>query len=251
MYLPQGVKLNPERNLDKTALGGDVLAPSQNAVFIFSVSLFIACLIAGAILAVKPIDVTVFGASVLVPVGTFAFALTFAATDVVSEVWGRRSALTLIVVGLIIRGIVLLLFVMALKVDDAMPFVHQASIWTNENDFAFEFVISGANRANIAGMAAFGVSAVTDVLIYHYLRERDAGKNRLWIRNNVSTIVAQIVNSAVFILVAFGGSVAIASLLSLIVGQVLFKAATALLDTPLVYILRNIATRRKLFDFSG
>ncbi|MEE2565817.1 queuosine precursor transporter [Hyphobacterium marinum] len=225
--------------------------PDHSVVFIFSVSLFIACLIAGAVLAVKPIDVSVFGASVLVPVGTFAFALTFTATDVVSEVWGRRSALTLVFVGLAIRFLVLLLFVMGMAVDDRVPWVNQASIWSDENDRAFEFVLSGVNRANIAGMAAFGVSAVTDVLIYHFFKTRDLGKNRLWVRNNVSTIIAQIVNSMVFILVAFGGAVALASLASLIIGQVLFKAATAILDTPLVYLLRNIATRRKLLDFTG
>lgn len=243
--------LNPGPEIDKTQAERAYRPPDHSVVFVFSVSLFITCLICGAVLAIKPIDVSIFGASVLVPVGTFAFALTFTATDVISEVWGRRSALTVVFVGLAIRFLVLLLFVMGMAVDDRMPFVHQASIWSDENDAAFEFVLSGVNRANIAGMAAFGLSAVADVMIYHFFKKRDVGKNRLWLRNNVSTIIAQIVNSAVFILVAFGGAVALASLVSLIIGQVLFKAATALLDTPLVYILRNLATRRKLFDFSG
>lgn len=244
-------QLSGQGEIGGTGAPGEHIPPDHSVVFIFTVALFIACLICGAILAVKPIDVDVFGISVLVPVGTFAFALTFTATDVISEVWGRRSALTVVFVGLAIRFLVLLLFLMGMAVDDRMPFVDQASIWSDENDAAFEFVLAGANRANLAGMAAFGVSAVTDVLIYHYFRERDRGRNRLWLRNNVSTIIAQIVNSAVFILMAFGGAVALASLVSLIVGQVLFKAATAVLDTPLVYILRNVATRRKLFDFTG
>ncbi len=243
--------LNTESDTQLPGETGESPVPERGIVFIFTISLFITCLICGAILAIKPITILFPGWSVMVPVGTFAFALTFAATDVISEVWGRKAALAVIGVGLVIRVLVLGLFLIGMNVEMRMPFVELSSIWSADNEAAFEFVLSGANRANIAGMVAFGVSAVTDVLIYHFFRERDRGKNRLWVRNNISTIIAQIVNSAVFILVAFGGSVALASLFSLIIGQILFKAAIAVFDTPLVYILRNLATNRAVFDFRG
>ncbi|MEN0653612.1 MULTISPECIES: queuosine precursor transporter [Hyphobacterium] len=220
-------------------------------VFIFCVSLFIACLISAAVLAVKPIAFNLFGFGLLVPVGTFAFALTFTATDVISEVWGRKMATHVVISGLIIRLVVFGLFAMGLTIETWVPWVGPADYWTAENEAAFEFVLASSNRTNIAGMAAFGLSALTDVFIYHYLRERDRGKNRLWWRNNVSTIIAQIVNSVIFITVAFGGVVSLAALFSLILGQVAFKILTAGLDTPLVYILRNFATGRKLLDFRG
>lgn len=220
-------------------------------VFIFCVSLFIACLVSAAVLAVKPIAFNLFGFGLLVPVGTFAFALTFTATDVVSEVWGRKMATTVVLTGLLIRVIVFGLFAMGLTIESWVPWVGRADYWTDGNEAAFEFVLAGSNRINFAGMVAFGVSAMTDVFIYHYFRERDRGKNRLWLRNNVSTIFAQIVNSTVFITVAFGGVVSWAALGSLILGQVVFKMMTAALDTPLVYILRNAATGRNILDFRG
>lgn len=220
-------------------------------VFIFCVSLFIACLISAAVLAVKPIAFNLFGFGLLVPVGTFAFALTFTATDVISEVWGRKMATYVIISGLLIRVIVFGLFAMGLTIETWVPWVGPADYWTAENDAAFEFVLAGSNRTNFAGMVAFGLSALTDVFVYHYFRERDRGKNRLWWRNNVSTIIAQIVNSTIFITVAFGGLVSMAALVSLVLGQVVFKILTAGLDTPLVYVLRNLATGRKLFDFRG
>lgn len=220
-------------------------------VFVFCVSLFIACLISAAVLAVKPIAFNLFGFGLLVPVGTFAFALTFTATDVISEVWGRKMATHVVVSGLLIRVIVFGLFAMGLTIETWVPWVGPADYWTAENDAAFEFVLAGSNRTNLAGMVAFGLSALTDVFIYHHFRERDRGKNRLWWRNNVSTIIAQIVNSTIFIAVAFGGLVSVAALASLVLGQIAFKILTAWVDTPLVYILRNYATGRKLFDFRG
>jgi hypothetical protein len=220
-------------------------------VFIFCVSLFIACLISAAVLAVKPIAFNLLGYGLLVPVGTFAFALTFTATDVISEVWGRKMATYVVLSGLLIRVIVLGLFAMGMTIETWAPWVGPADYWTTENDAAFEFVLAGSNRINFAGMVAFGLSALTDVFIYHYFRERDRGKNRLWWRNNVSTIIAQIVNSVLFITVAFGGVVSMGALFSLIIGQVVFKILTAWLDTPLVYVLRNFATGRKLLDFRG
>ena len=220
-------------------------------VFIFCVGLFIACLVSAAVLAVKPIAFNLFGFGLLVPIGTFAFALTYTATDVISEVWGRKLATAVILTGLIIRLIVFGLFAMGLTVESWTPWIGPADYWTPENEAAFEFVLAGSNRINFAGMVAFGLSAMTDVYVYHYFRQRDAGKNRLWWRNNVSTIVAQVVNSTLFITVAFGGLVSWAALASLILGQVMFKILTAVVDTPLVYILRNRATGRKLFDFTG
>lgn len=220
-------------------------------IFIFSVGLFMTCLVAAAILAVKPVEVSLFGYGLLVPIGTFAFALTFSATDVVSEVWGRKMAAYVVINGVLMRGVLFLLFAMGVGIEDWTPIVSNPPFWSETQEAAFDFMLAGSIRTNLAGIVAFALSAATDVAIYHYFRERDRGKNRLWWRNNISTIVAQIVNSLIFVTVAFGGSVPWLALFSLIAGQIVFKMLTAFLDTPLVYVLRNLATGRKLFDFSG
>lgn len=220
-------------------------------VFVFCIGIFVTCLVAAAVLAVKPIAFDLFGYGLLVPVGTFAFALTFTATDVISEVWGRRIAMMAVLTGVLMRGLLFLLFAMGLSVEDWSPLVSNAPFWSEENEASFNFVLAGSIRTNFAGIVAFALSAATDVAIYHYLRERHRGKNRLWLRNNISTIIAQVVNSAIFIVVAFGWTVPWLALLSLIAGQIVFKIVTAFLDTPLVYLLRNLATGRKVLDFRG
>lgn len=220
-------------------------------IFVLCVGLFTTCLVAAAILAVKPVAFDFFGYALLVPVGTFAFALTFTATDVVSEVWGRKAAMLVVIMGVLMRGLLFGLFAMGLTIQDWSPFISNADFWTAENEAAFQFMLAGSIRTNFAGIIAFALSAAADVLIYHALRERDRGKNRLWLRNNLSTIIAQIANSILFIGVAFGGVVPWLALFNLIAGQIVFKALTAFIDTPLVYILRNLATGRKTLDFRG
>jgi hypothetical protein len=63
----------------------------------------------------------------------------------------------------------------------------------------------------------------------------------LWLRNNVSTIVSQLLDSVVFITIAFYG---VMPLVPLILGQWVVKVAIALLDTPLVYLLVYLVRRR-------
>ncbi|MEA1943555.1 MAG: VUT family protein [Pseudomonadota bacterium] len=64
-------------------------------------------------------------------------------------------------------------------------------------------------------------------------------------------MISQILNSTIFISVAFGGTEPLAVIGSLIAGQVIVKILVAAVDTPLVYLLRNIAEGRRLTDLSG
>jgi uncharacterized PurR-regulated membrane protein YhhQ (DUF165 family) len=63
--------------------------------------------------------------------------------------------------------------------------------------------------------------------------------------------VSQILNSAIFISVGFLGPVPLAAIGSLILGQILVKLLVAAFDTPAIYLIRNFAEGRRLFDFRG
>ncbi|MFY0638649.1 queuosine precursor transporter [Maricaulis maris] len=220
-------------------------------ILFFCVGLFMVSLVLAAITAVK-IQAFHFGPlTVLVPAGTIAFGLTYLATDVISEVWGRGYALCVVFSGLLMRFLILILLLYAMHAEDVIPFITVGGNWTETQQAAFVEVFSSGNRTNFAGMVAFGVSALADVLIFHHLRQRDAGKNRLWLRNNISTMVSQTVNSAIFISVAFAGVQTWSVIGSLILGQVIVKLSVAAFDTPIVYLLRNIAEGRKLTDLRG
>ena len=207
-------------------------------ILFFCTGLFMVALVLAAITSVK-IQAFHFGSlTVLVPAGTIAFGLTYLATDVISEVWGRAYALCVVIVGVLMRFLILLLLLYAMHAEE----VQQT---------AFVDVFSSGNRINFAGMVAFGLSALADVLIFHHLRQKDAGKNRLWLRNNISTMASQIFNSMIFVTVAFAGNQGWSVIGSLILGQIIVKLLVAAFDTPLVYLLRNIAEGRKLTDLTG
>lgn len=220
-------------------------------VLFFCTGLFMVSLVLAALTAIKVHEVQLGPLVVLVPAGTLAFGLTYLATDVISEVWGRGYALCVVLTGVAMRFLVALLLIYAMHVEAVLPFMSAAESWTPDLQSEFVSVFSSGNRTNFAGLVAFGVSALADVLIFHHLRLRDQGKNRLWLRNNISTIVSQILNSTIFISVAFAGVFSWAEIGNLILGQVIFKITVAVLDTPAVYLLRNFAEGRRLTDMRG
>ncbi|MED5547739.1 MAG: queuosine precursor transporter [Pseudomonadota bacterium] len=217
----------------------------------FCTGLFMVSLVMAALTAIKVQVVHLGPLDVLVPAGTLAFCLTYLATDVISEVWGRGYALCVVLTGVAMRFVMAVLILYAMHLEDIAGFVSAAPSWTAERQAEFVSVFSSGIRTNFAGLVAFLVSALADVLIFHHLRQRDMGRNRLWLRNNLSTMVSQILNSTIFITVAFGGIESWAAIGSLILGQVVVKLFVAAVDTPLVYLLRNIAEGRSLTDMRG
>jgi len=223
----------------------------RDFVLFFCVGLFMVSLVIAAVTAVKIQAIDFFGFTLLIPAGSLAFGLTYLATDVISEVWGRSYALMVLFAGLALRLVMFLLFLYAMYGEDLFPFMTVAESWTPERQAAFVQILGTSNRINFAGFVAFGVSALADIMIFHRLRQQEAGKNRLWLRNNISTMASQVLNSVVFIVMAFGWSVGWAAIGSLILGQIVIKIVVAALDTPIVYFLRNLATGRHLLDFRG
>lgn len=223
----------------------------QDIVLYFCIALFILSLVVAVVTAAKIHTFTLGGFTVLVPAGTLAFCLTYLATDAISEIYGRAHALAVVFIGLIMRCFMYVLFLYALHIEITVDFIGLAEQWTPEHQAAFASVLESSNRINMAGAVAFGISAVIDVLIFHHLRQRDLGKNRLWLRNNVSTMASQTLNSFVFITVAFGGIFSWPMIASLVLGQILVKLVVAVFDTPAIYLLRNLALGRKIFDVTG
>tara|TARA_R110002124_G_scaffold68892_8_gene186026 strand:- start:1836 stop:2558 length:723 start_codon:yes stop_codon:yes gene_type:complete len=229
----------------------DIRLTRKTVTLFFCIGLFMVSLVMAALTSVKLEQFHIGGLSVLVPAGTIAFGLTYLATDAISEVWGRSYALCVVLVGLVMRLLMMLLIMYALYAEQVFPFISATEDWTGERQAAFESVFRAGIRLNIAGMIAFGISACADVLIFHYFQKRDAGKNRLWFRNNFSTITSQILNSVIFISAGFLGAVPMAAIGSLILGQIVVKIVVAAFDTPAIYLIRNFAEGRRLLDLRG
>ena len=210
-----------------------------DAVFAACIALIVACLIVSAVVASKLSVVAVAGLAVVVPVGTALYALTFAAADVLAEVWGTRHAAVGIVAGLAMRLLAVAFLGYAVVVDPVAG-------WQGQE--AYAAVLQSSEHILWAGIVAYAVSQPLNVLLFQAMKRRQAGRNLLWLRNNVSTFLAQGVDTALFVLLAFGAGPEVAPIL---VGQIAVKWAIALADTPFVYLARKIATGRRLLDVTG
>lgn len=181
-------------------------------------TVFAGCLVGSAVLAVKPVHL--FGLTF--PAGVLAYAVTFACTDVISEVWGKARARQVVWAGFGALVIFYALAWVAIKVP-AAPF------WKGQA--AFSSVLGATLRIIIASLVAYLVSQMNDLILFHWMRVRTKGKY-LWLRNTGSTMVSQAIDTILFISIAFWG---VMPVVPMIIGQYLVKLAIAVLDTPLVY----------------
>lgn len=188
---------------------------------LFLVMLFITGTLASNIMAGKLINI--FG--LVVPAGAIAFPISFAVTDIVNEVWGKDIAKHVVNIGFI-SSILFTAFIVISVYLPAAPF------WELQSEYAA--VLSSVPRVAVGGLAAFLVSQNTDVYIYHKLKEIHGDKH-LWIRNNVSTMTSQLLDSAIFITIAFYGTMPLSSMVTMIFTQWIVKAVLAAIDTPFVY----------------
>lgn len=180
---------------------------------IFTGSLVISAVLAAKLIAIGPL---------VAPAGVLAFSLTFLCTDVVNEIYGPRAAYRVVLAGFVALLIALGLIRMAILWPPA-PF------WVQQD--AYATILATGERVIVASMAAYVVSQNVDVWIFARLR-RATGGRLLWLRNNASTALAQLLDSALFVTIAFLGA---APVLPLIFGQWLVKLVIALADTPIVY----------------
>lgn len=184
-------------------------------------SIFITSLIIANILASKVVTIWSF----VLPAAVVAYPITFLMTDVIGEIWGKEEANRTVRNGFICQVISLILILFAIMLPVA-PFA--------DNQAEFESILGQSFRVVFASMMGYLVAQCNDVFIFHKLKEKYNGKYK-WLRNNVSTLLSQLLDTAIFITIAFVGTVP--NILTMILSQYAVKAAYALLDTPFFYLL--------------
>ena len=163
--------------------------------FIVLSGLFTGLLVLANIIATKIISIEIGGYSFFVPAAVLAYAVTFSITDSISEVWGKERTNWLVFAGFLTSVVAALLIKFSINLPSA-PF------WPLQEEFQ---TIMGSNlRITIAGMLAYLVSQYHDVWSFHFLKEKSKGK-MLWLRNNVSTATSQLLDTSIFITIAFYG----------------------------------------------
>ncbi len=159
--------------------------------------------------------------------GVIAWSISFPMTDVICEVWGKKKAQKVVWIGLICFIITAVLVKIAVYIPSA-PF------WENQKAFATTFGLIW--RIVIAGAISYIVSQTHDVFSFSFWKKLTKGKH-LWLRNNLSTIVSQLIDSILFISIVFLGVLPLNAILSTIFGVFIIKVIIAICDTPFVYLL--------------
>lgn len=168
-------------------------------------------------------------------IGVLAYPLTFLCTDLISELYGQKRANSLVWIGLILNIWVFLV----LWLGASLPKLE------GTDDTAFLAIKNSAYATISASMVAYLLAQFCDVKIFHFLKKLTKGKH-LWLRNNVSTLTSQLVDSTAVMLIAHyqanafnlkGQDDLFNSLLILILSSYLFKFVVALLDTIPFYFL--------------
>ena len=157
--------------------------------------------------------------------GIFAFLLLVVTSSAVAELHGRATANRLVLFGFVPLLVSLLLSLVVLAIP-ASPQMDPARL------SAFETVMGGTPRIWLGGILAYGISTFLNVTIFSRLKARE-GSHLLWLRAAVASMLSQIVDTLIFITVAFYGVFPIGEL---ILGQMLAKVVlSAVLVPPLVY----------------
>jgi len=189
-------------------------------------TLFVTCLLVANIIAVKLVSI----GGWVIPAGIIAYPFTFLFTDVISELYGRRTASRVIWLGF---GANILMVILVFGGRLLPP----ASFW--ENQSAYESLLGMVPRIVLASMGAYLISQHHDVFAFHFWRRKTKARF-LWLRNNASTMVSQALDTGVFITVAFWGTVPMGILANMLLSQYIIKLIIAACDTPFCYLLVSL-----------
>ena len=160
--------------------------------------------------------------------GTILYGSTFLATDILNYKYGLKESRKTIIYGFLSMIMMTIFMVICL--------LYEPSI----NDFAQESlstIFSINIRITIASLVGFGVSQFIDTFLFHKLQKK---YNKLWLSNNASTMICQVIDTIIFTLITFVGTMNFNAIIEIMISMYIFKFMVALLDTPFMYIASKI-----------
>ena len=171
--------------------------------------------------------------------GNVLFASTFLATDILSELYGKKSAARAVYIGIFTSVAFLIIS------QSWLLFTPDVDDWASP---AIRGIFGNTPRLIFSSLIVYAISQRLDVWLYHkwwaFTERRTGDKKRgLWLRNNAATLMSQLVNAALFNLCAFWGVYDGRTLLSIVISTYVIYIFTSLLDTPFLYLARRLVKK--------
>jgi queuosine precursor transporter len=179
--------------------------------------------------------INVFGlvTSLAVPI----YASIFLATDIIAEHWGKKEARKVVWIAFLAQIFALIFsqIIIQVQVLEISQAVHES----------LSLVFGFTPRIVLGSLVAYVISQNWDVWVFHSLKEKTKGKH-LWLRNNASTMGSQLIDSFIFIFIAFYG--VLPGIVPLALSLWILKIGIALVDTPIVYLSYSLLGKRRTKD---
>ena len=195
-------------------------------IYLYLAATFVAALVVCNLIANKFITIDLGFKTFVISAGVLPYPITFLITDILSEIYGKKKTARIVWAGfgasLFVLGVLLL----------AQQFTAIAG--SPVDDETFNKVFGNSWRVIFASMTAYLCAQLIDVRIYHFWKEKTAGKH-LWLRNNFSTVFSQLVDTTLVVCVLFLGVRSHSEIIQFIIDGWLFKILCAFIDTPLLY----------------
>lgn len=174
--------------------------------------------------------------------GVIFYSSIFFATDVLSENYGKAAANQAVRMGFAVSVIVLLMLSMALMyLPTTDPGTAQFS---NNIHNAFQTIVAFTPRFVFGSLLAYYISQSFDVWAFHRIKKL-TGDRWLWLRNNLSTLSSQALDTTIYSLVAWWGIVDLITALQLGLAKYGFKMVIAMIDTAFIYWAKISHDRRR------
>lgn len=174
--------------------------------------------------------------------GNILFACTFLITDILSENEGKKQANTAVWMGVATSVLFILVS------NSWLHYTPSANDWASAS---FHTIFSNTPRMMVSSLAVYAIAQVFDVWLYHKWWAVTTAKfgdshRMLWLRNNGSTMLSQLLNTVLFNVYAFGGTMETNTLFSVIVAGYVIFIVTSLVDTPVLYLARAMKEQGKI-----
>jgi uncharacterized integral membrane protein (TIGR00697 family) len=198
--------------------------------------LFIWVPIAGIVANIQVIQtIELFGFTATL--GNIVYASSFLVTDILSENYGKKEANKAIWIGFFS------LIAMTILMNLALFFNPTAEAFSQETYKSIETIFSFMPRIVLASLVAYILSQKHDIWAFHFWKKRFSSTKTLWIRNNLSTMVSQLLDSLVFTVIAFYGVFEMEILIEIFATTYLLKWLVAASDTPFIYIASKMKSK--------
>ena len=195
------------------------------------IGLYVTLVTIANIVAQKIIEYDFGSVSFFATAGTILFAVTYLVTDIVNEKFGRDEARRMVFIAFGMQAIVAIFLYMVISATPAPFYLNQE---------AFESVLGGSLRVIGASLLAFIVCELMDVYLFHWFKQVTNGKH-LWMRSAFSTLPTMVIDSILFVSLAFYG---ILPIWPIIIGLIVVKWIVGIVDIPFMYLSRYVMNRK-------